>query len=179
MGLSRVFCSTTIWNHQNNGAQPSLWSNSHTHTWLLEKNTDLVAWTSVGKVMSLLFNMLCRSVITFSFKEQTSFNFVTGVTVCSDFEVQEKKICHRFPFPPFCLSWRGGTGYQYLSFFECWVLSQFFHSPLSPSSIGSLVALYFTAIRVVKSAYLKLLIFLPAIFIYLVVHPTQHLAWCI
>ena len=36
--------------------------------------------------------MLCRSVITFSFKEQTSFNFVTGVTVCSDFEVQEKKI---------------------------------------------------------------------------------------
>ena len=35
-GLSRVFSSTTIWK-QFFGAQPSLWSNSHIHTWLLEK----------------------------------------------------------------------------------------------------------------------------------------------
>ena len=37
-GLSRVFSSTTIWKHQFFGAQPSLWSNSHIHTWLLEKS---------------------------------------------------------------------------------------------------------------------------------------------
>ena len=36
-GLSRVFSSTTIWRHQFFSAQPSLWSNSHIHTWLLEK----------------------------------------------------------------------------------------------------------------------------------------------
>ena len=36
-GLSRVFPSTTIWKHQFFGAQPSLWSNSHIHTWLLGK----------------------------------------------------------------------------------------------------------------------------------------------
>ena len=36
-GLSRVFCSTTIWKHQFFSAQPFLWSNSHIHTWLLEK----------------------------------------------------------------------------------------------------------------------------------------------
>ena len=36
-GLSRVFSSTTIQKHQFFGAQPSLWSNSHIHTWLLEK----------------------------------------------------------------------------------------------------------------------------------------------
>ena len=36
-GLSRVFSSTTIWKHQFFGAQPSLWSNSHIHTWLLKK----------------------------------------------------------------------------------------------------------------------------------------------
>ena len=36
-GLSRVFSSTTVWKHQFFGAQPSLQSNSHTHTWLLEK----------------------------------------------------------------------------------------------------------------------------------------------
>ena len=36
-GLSRVFSSTTVWKHQFFGSQPSLWSNSHNHTWLLEK----------------------------------------------------------------------------------------------------------------------------------------------
>ena len=36
-GLLRVFSSTTIWKHQFFGAQPSLWSNSHICTWLLEK----------------------------------------------------------------------------------------------------------------------------------------------
>ena len=36
-GLSRVFSSTTIWKLQGFSAQPSLWSNSHIHTWLLEK----------------------------------------------------------------------------------------------------------------------------------------------
>jgi len=36
-GLSRVFSSTTVWKHQFFGLQPSLWSSSHIHTWLLEK----------------------------------------------------------------------------------------------------------------------------------------------
>ena len=36
-GLSRVFSNTTIQKHQFFGTQPSLWSNSHNHTWLLEK----------------------------------------------------------------------------------------------------------------------------------------------
>ena len=37
-GLSRVFSSTTIQRHQFFKAQPSLWSNSHIRTWLLEKS---------------------------------------------------------------------------------------------------------------------------------------------
>ena len=36
-GLSRVFSNTTFQKHQFFGAQLSLWSNSHIHTWLLEK----------------------------------------------------------------------------------------------------------------------------------------------
>ena len=36
-GLSRVFSNTTVQKHQFFGAQPSLWSYSHIHTWLLEK----------------------------------------------------------------------------------------------------------------------------------------------
>ena len=35
--LSRVFSSTTFQKHQFLSAQTSLWSNSHIHTWLLEK----------------------------------------------------------------------------------------------------------------------------------------------
>ena len=36
-GLSRVFSSTTVQKHQFFDSQPSLWSNSHIRTWLLEK----------------------------------------------------------------------------------------------------------------------------------------------
>ena len=36
-GLSRVFSNTTVQTHQFFGAQPSSQSNSHIHTWLLEK----------------------------------------------------------------------------------------------------------------------------------------------
>ena len=37
-GLTRVFSNITIQQHQFFSPQPSLWSNSHTHTWLLEKS---------------------------------------------------------------------------------------------------------------------------------------------
>ena len=36
-GLSRVFSNITVQNYQFFGTQPSLWSNSHIRTWLLEK----------------------------------------------------------------------------------------------------------------------------------------------
>ena len=36
-GFSRVFSGTTFWKHQLFSSLPSLWSNSHIHTWLLEK----------------------------------------------------------------------------------------------------------------------------------------------
>ena len=36
-GLSRIFSNTTVQKHQFFGTQLSLWSNSHIHTWWLEK----------------------------------------------------------------------------------------------------------------------------------------------
>ena len=36
-GLSRVFCNTIVQKHQFYGSQLPLWSNSHNHTWILEK----------------------------------------------------------------------------------------------------------------------------------------------
>ena len=59
-GLSRVFFNTTIQNHQFFGAQ--LLSHPYMTT---GKTIALTRWTFVGKVMSLLFNMLSRLVITF------------------------------------------------------------------------------------------------------------------
>ena len=64
-GLSRVFANTTSQKHQFFGAQPSLWSNSHICTWLLEKNVALTIRTFIGKVRFLLFNTLSRCVIAF------------------------------------------------------------------------------------------------------------------
>ena len=58
------------------------------------KTIVLTRQTFVGKVMSLLFNMLSRFVIAFLSKKQASFNFMTSVTICSDFGAQENKVCH-------------------------------------------------------------------------------------
>ena len=53
-GFSRVFSSTTIWKHQFFSAQPSLWSNFHTHTWLLEK-----PWTWLDGPLSAKWCLCC------------------------------------------------------------------------------------------------------------------------
>ena len=64
-GLSRVFSSTTIWKHQFCGTQhyygPTLTS---VHNYW-KKTIAMTIQTFVGKVMSLLFNMLSRFVIAF------------------------------------------------------------------------------------------------------------------
>ena len=61
-GLSRVFSNTTVQNHLFFGTYLSLESDSHIHTWLMTtgKTIAFTVWTFVGKVMSLLFNMLSR-----------------------------------------------------------------------------------------------------------------------
>ena len=41
-GLSRIFFHITVQKHQFFGAQPSLWSNTHIHTWQLEKPKLLI-----------------------------------------------------------------------------------------------------------------------------------------
>ena len=69
-GLSRVFPNTTIKKHQFFGTQPSLWSNSHIPTWLLEKPCTL---TFVEKVLSLLLNTLSRFVIAFLLRSKCIF----------------------------------------------------------------------------------------------------------
>ena len=64
-GLSKVFSNTTVQKHQFFGVQVSLWSNSHTLYITTGKTVVLTMWTFIGKVMSFLFSMLSRFVITF------------------------------------------------------------------------------------------------------------------
>ena len=71
------------------------------------KTIALTRWNFVGKVMSLLFNMLSRLVITvlprskhllflFYFFFFASFNFMAAVTICSDFGAPQNKVWHCF-----------------------------------------------------------------------------------
>ena len=48
-GLSRVFSNPPVRRHQFFSAQPSLWSNSHIHTWLLERPLLRLDWPLSAK----------------------------------------------------------------------------------------------------------------------------------
>ena len=83
----------------------------HVHPYMTTgKTIALTIRTFVGKVMSLFFNMLSRIAHSFSSKEQTSFNFMAAVTICSDFGAQENKVSHSFHCFSIYLPWRDGTG---------------------------------------------------------------------
>ena len=60
------------------------------------KTIALTIWTFVGKVMSLLLNMLSRLVITFLPRSKRLFNFMAAVTIRSDFGAQKNKASHCF-----------------------------------------------------------------------------------
>ena len=111
------------------------------------KNYSFDRVTFFSKVMSLLFN-------SFSSKEQVSFNFMVRSPSTVILEPKKMKsitvsgcfcFCFCFCFFPsfslFALKWWDQIPWSW--FFKCWVLSQFFHSPLSPSYRGFLVHLCF------------------------------------
>ena len=88
---------------------------------------------------------------------------MAAVTICSDFGAQENKVCHCFHCFPIYLPWSDGARchdlcFWKLSFRPAFSLSSFTFKRLFNSS-----SLY--AIRVMSSAYLRLLIFLLAILI--------------
>ena len=62
----------------------------------IEKTIALTRRTFVGKVMSLLFNMLSRLVIAF-IPWSKCLNFMAAVTICSDFGAPKNEVCHCLP----------------------------------------------------------------------------------
>ena len=124
------------------------------------KTIALTRWTFVGKAMSLLFNMLSRLVITFLPRSKSLL--ISWVLSPSAVILEPKKIKSDTTSPlfPHLFAMKWWDQMPWSLFSECWVLSQLFHSTLSLSSrLFSSSSL--SAIRVVSSAYLRLLIFLP------------------
>ena len=99
------------------------------------KTTALTRWTFVGKVMSLPFNMLSRLVTAFLPRSKHLLISPSAVIL------EPKKI--KFVTVSivshlFATKWWGWMPWS--SFFECWVLCQLFHSPLSLSLRGSSIS---------------------------------------
>ena len=69
------------------------------------KTIALTRRTFVGKVVSLLLNMLSRLVITFLPRSKCLFNFMAAVTICSDFGAQKNKVWHCFHCFPIYFPW--------------------------------------------------------------------------
>ena len=128
------------------------------------KTIALTRQTFVGKVMSLLFNMLSRLVITF-FLRSKCLLISRLQSPCELFWSPPKnEVCHWFHCFPIYFPWSDGTDAMILVF---WMLS--FKPTFSLSSFTFIKRLFssssLSAIRVVSSAYLRLLIFLLAILI--------------
>ena len=123
----------------------------------------LTRWTFVGKVMSLLSNMLSRLVITFLPRSKRLLISWLQSPSAVILEPPKNKVCHCFHCFPICHEVMGPDAmiliFWRLSFRPTFLLSSFtvIKRLFSSSSLS--------AIRVVSSAYLKLLVFLMAILI--------------
>ena len=119
----------------------------HSHPYMTTgKTIALTRWTFVGKVMSLLFNMLSRLVIAFLPRSKH--------LLISWLQSPSAVICHEVMGSDVMI-----LVFWMLNFKPAFLLSSFtFIKRLFSSSLLS-------AIRVVSSACLRLLIFLPAILI--------------
>ena len=110
------------------------------------KTIALTRWTFVGKVMSLFSNMLSRFVTAFLPRSKHLWIPWLQSLATVILEPKREYLSQFPPFPhQFAMKWWDQMPW-YL-FFKRWVLSQLFHSPLSPSSRGSLVPLGFLPLK--------------------------------
>ena len=107
------------------------------------KTIALTRWTFVGKIMSLLFNILSMLVIAFlpRSKHLLISWLQSLVTVILECKKIKSAVVFSYFFPFNCHEVMGP--YAIIRVFWCSVLSQILHSSLSPASRGSLVPLHF------------------------------------
>ena len=127
------------------------------------KTIALIRRTFVDKVMSLLLKILSRLVITFLPRSKRLL--ISWLQSPSAVILEPKIIRPLFPLFPHLFTMKRWDRKPWSLFSECWALSQLF----SLSSFTFIKRLFsstsLSAIRMVSSAYLRLLIFLLAILI--------------
>ena len=139
------------------------------------KTIALTRRTFVGKVTSLLFNMLSRLVVTFLPRSERLLILWLQSPSAVTLEPLKIKVWHCFHCFPTYFPWSDWTRCHDLSF---WMLS------FKPTfSLSSFIKRLFGSsshsdIRLVSSAYLRLLIFPWQSWFQLVLHPAQCFSWC-
>ena len=139
------------------------------------KTIALTRQTFVVKVMSLLFNDLSRLVIAFIPRSKClliSWLHTPFAVILKP----NKIVSHCFHFFPIYLPWSDGTRCHDLSLCMLSFKSTFSFS--SFTFIKKLFSSSLSAIRVVSSTYLRLLIFLPAVLIPTCASSSPAFAWC-
>ena len=108
----------------------------------IQKTIALTIRTFVDKVRSLLFNMLSRLVVAFLPRSRCLLIYWPQSPSTVILEPKKiKSVTLSIVSPSICHEMMELDAMIFT--FKCWVLSQLFHSPLLPSSRGSLVPLHF------------------------------------
>ena len=106
-GLSRVFSNTTLQKHQFFGA---FFTIQLSHPYMTTgKTIALTRWTFVGKVMSLLLNMLSRLVITFLLRSKHLLISWLQSPSAVILEPRKIKVWHCFHCFLIYFAWSDGT----------------------------------------------------------------------
>ena len=170
-------------NNNTQTIQPNLWCSAFfviqlSHSYVTTRKTIVLSiWKFLGKVMSLLFNMLSRFIM--AFLPRSKYLLISRLQSPSAVILKPKKIksvtvstfstsiCHEVMEPDAMI-----FVFWMLSFKPAFLLSCFiFTKKLFSSSSLSVT-------KVVLSAYLRLLIFLPAILISACVSSSLAFSWC-
>ena len=147
------------------------------HPYMTTGKTIALTWqTFVGKVMSLLFNMLSSLVIAFLPRSKcVLISWLQSPSAVISEPKKIKPVTVSIVSPSICHEVMGLDAmilvFWMLSFKPTFSLSFTFIKRLFSSSSLS-------AIRVVSSAYLRLLIFLPVLLIPACASSSRHFTWC-
>ena len=162
-GLLGIFCNTTVRRHQFFDIAFFMVQLSQLYV-TTGKTIVLTTWAFVGRIMSLLFNIL--SIFVIVFLPRSNCPLISWLQSLYAVILEPKKRKSVTTIFPFYLPCSNGTRCHDLRFFffKYFVLSWLFPLFLHPHQ-EALSSSSFSAIRVISSTNMRLLMFLPPILI--------------
>ena len=141
------------------------------------KTIALTGWTFVGKVISLLFNVLSRLIIAILPRSKhllISWLQSPFAVILEPHKIKSATVST--VSPSVCMNWWDQIPWSQFS--ECWVWSQLFHFLLSNSSRVSWFPLHFLSLEWYHLHIWGSWYFLQKSWFQLMIHPPWHFAWC-